>query len=176
MQQFTTKEILLDSYDSIAGAVAGIKTHDEVTTALAEHEKVMSDALDVVLTHALGLPEVIWNYTGTMSYCTRGISVWMKSSEQCILTFCTKHGMKFSSAARAKLAGVACVLHDMFSTRALHIAISEEDVSPAKATFLGTALHKSSKSMKEYALAFSRDLTCLEEIKDVIAECKRKAY
>lgn len=168
--------IPLDSYESIADAVISIKAHDEVKQQLAEHEQVFTDAVKLIFPEILHVSNVMWNYAGFLSYYARNISVWTPASETPVLSFCPKHDLngysKFTSQARAKLAGIACALHELFSTRKLYADMHIEDRCPAKRALLGVKLDNSVRKAKHIAFSFNTDLKSLPEMKAALEEIK----
>lgn len=163
----------LDSYKSIANAVTHIKKNDDVKELLKQHEDVLDDVCEIMLPKMIGVKSTMWNYVSFLSYHARQISIFTPASETPVLTCYPNSIPKFTSQARAKLAGVAFALHVIFSSQMIYANIVKCSSSPVHKSLFSTKLKSSTTVTKLFTFSYGKDLTSLEQIKQALEDAKK---
>lgn len=163
----------LDSYTSIANAVTHIKKNDEVKELLKKHEDVLNDVCEIMLPKMIGVKKTMWNYASFLSYHARQISIFSPISETPVLTCYPNSTPKFTSQARAKLAGVAFALHMIFSSQMIYANVVKCSSLPMHKSLLGTKLNTSIMTTKLFAFSYGKGLTSIEQIKHVLEDAQK---
>lgn len=163
----------LDNYTSIANAVMHVKKNDEVEELLKQHEDVLDDVCEIMLPKIIGVKLTMWNYVSLLSYHARQINIFTPAYEMPVLTSYPNSMPKFTSQARAKLAGVAGALHMIFSSQMIYANVAECSSLPMHKSLFGTKLNTSIMTTKLFTFSYGKDLTRLEQIKQALEDAKK---